>query len=167
MNPHTLIRQRRRSQGFTLMECMVMLPIMAVFLMMAGQLFVACLHTFSNADLRAARMSQRRGLMRELRQDVATAPKLQLQGAHGLICRFGKKQFILWLANSNGTVARMWQDGKNSPRPRYWPALLPDFHFTQSADGAITICWLHDKQRVSQMLDFPRVLADSGKAGGP
>ena len=167
MNPHTLIRQRRRSQGFTLMECMVMLPIMAVFLMMAGQLFVACLHTFSNADLRAARMSQRRGLMRELRQDVATAPKLQLQGGHGLICRFGKKQFILWLANSNGTVARMWQDGKNSPRPRYWPALLPDFHFTQSADGAITICWLHDKQRVSQMLDSPRVLADSGKAGGP
>ena len=165
MNPHAPIH-RRRSQGFTIMECMVMLPIMAVFLMMAGQLFVACLHTFSNADLRATRMSQRRGLMRELRQDVATAPKLQLQGAHGLICRFGKKRFILWLVNANGTVARMWQNGKNSPRPRYWPALLPDFHFTQSADGNISICWMHGKQRVSQTLDSPLVLADSEKAGG-
>ena len=167
MNSHTPIRQCGRWRGFTLMECMVMLPIMAVFFLMAGQLFVACLHTFSNADLRATRMSQRRGLMRELRQDVATAPKLQLQGAHGLICGFGKKQFILWLVNANGTVARIWQDGNKSPRPQYWPALLPDFHFKQSAQGAITICWLHDKQRVSQMLDSPRVLADFGKAGGP
>ncbi|MGC9261700.1 MAG: PulJ/GspJ family protein, partial [Phycisphaerae bacterium] len=129
MNPHTPIHQRRRSQGFTLMECMVMLPIMAVFLLMAGQLFVACLHTFSNADLRATRMSQRRGLMRELRQDVATAPKLQLQGEHGLICRFGKKREILWLANANGTVTRMCQNGNKSPRPQYWPALLPHLHF--------------------------------------
>ena len=159
------VRYARR-QGFNLFEVIAALPLMAVFLMMAGQLFVACLHTFSNADLRATRMSQRRGLMRELRQDVATAPKLQLQGAHGLICGFGKKQFILWLVNANGTVARIWQDGNKSPRPQYWPALLPDFHFTQSADGNISICWMHGKQSVSQTLDSPLVLADSGKAGG-
>ena len=70
--------------GFTLMECLVMLPVMAVFLMMAGQFFVVCLRTFNNADMRAAHISQQGQLMRELRQDVATATDVQLQGSHDL-----------------------------------------------------------------------------------
>ena len=148
------VRYARR-QGFNLFEVIAALPLMAVFLMMAGQLFVVCLHTFSNADLQAARMSQRRGLMRELRQDVATAPKLQLQGAHGLICRFGKKRFILWLVNANGTVARMWQDGKNSPRPQYWPALLPALHFHITAHGDVELNWLVGHRRVRETLTSP------------
>ena len=158
-------RTGRCKGGFTLMECMVMLPVMAVFLMMAGQFFVVCLHTFSKADMRAAHLSQRGQLMRELRQDITTAPDLQLQGSHGLICRYGKQQEILWLANSNGTVARIWQNGKISPPPQYWPALLPDLHFAQFSPGYLSVSWMRGKQQVTQtFVSLPAEL-HAGKHG--
>ncbi len=151
--------------GFTLMECVVMLPVMAVFLMMAGQFFVVCLRTFNQADLRAAHVSQQGQLMRELRQDIATAANLQLQGSHGLICGFGKKREILWLVNSNGTVARIWQNGKISPRPQYWPALLPGLHFAQFSPGYVSVSWVRRKQHVTQT--FVSLVAElhAGKPG--
>lgn len=142
-------------RGFTLIELMAAIPVMAVFLLMAGQLFVSCLHTFRAADLRAQHLSQRRGLIRELRQDVATAAQLQLQGAHGLICHYGKKRLVLWMVNANGTVARMWQDGKNSPRPQYWPALLPALHFHITAHGDVELNWLVGHRRVRETLTSP------------
>ena len=151
--------------GFTLMECVVMLPVMAVFLMMAGQFFVVCLRTFNQADLRAAHVSQQGQLMRELRQDIATAANLQLQGSHGLICGFGKNREILWLVNSNGTVARIWQNGKISPRPQYWPALLPGLHFAQFSPGYVSVSWVRRKQHVTQT--FVSLVAElhAGKPG--
>lgn len=160
------VRYARR-RGFNLFEVIAALPLMAVFLLMAGQLFVLCLHTFKNANLRATRLSQRQQLIRELRRDVATAPIVQLRGSHGLICRFGKKRSILWLTNSNGTVARIWRNGKIAPRPDYWPAMLPDLHFKQSANGNVDICWRRGKSHVIETLDSPMALADAGKTGAP
>ncbi|MGC8624348.1 MAG: hypothetical protein ACP5VQ_03670 [Phycisphaerae bacterium] len=159
--------QHARRQGFNLFEVIAALPLMAVFFLMAGQLFVLCLHTFNNADLRATHLCQRQQLIRELRQDVATAQDVRVQESHGLICRFGKKWEILWLANANGTVTRMCQNGHKSPRPQYWPALLSHLHFALLPNGYVNICWLHGKQRVAQTLDSPMALADSGKAGRP
>ena len=153
--------------GFTLMECMVMLPVMAIFLTMAGQFFVVCLHTFSKADMRAAHLSQRGQLMRELRQDIATAPDLHLQGSHGLICRYGKQREILWLANSNGTVARMWQNGKSSPPPQYWPPLLPDLHFAQFRPGYLSVSWMRGKRHVTQTFISLSSELHAGKTGEP
>lgn len=147
------------------MECVVMLPVMAVFLMMAGQFFVACLRTFNRADLRAVHMSQQGQLLRELRQDIATAEHLQLQGSHGLICGFGKKRKILWLVNSNGTVARIWQNGKISPPPQYWPALWPDLHFAQFSPGYVSISWVRGKQRVTQTFVSLAAEIHAGKHG--
>ena len=151
--------------GFTLMECMVMLPVMAVFLMMAGQFFVVCLRTLNQADLRAAHMSQQRQLMRELRQDIATAANLQLQGSHGLICGFGKKRKILWLVNSNGAVARIWRNGRISPPPRYWPALLPHLRFAQFKPGYVSVSWMRGKQHVTQTFVSLSAELHAGKSG--
>ena len=157
----------RSQRGFTIMECMAMLPVMAVFFMMAGQLFVTCLENFSKADIQATELSQRRELLRTLRQDVATAVSVQIQGSHGLICRFGNKGVILWLANADGTVTCLWQKGKLSPRPQYWPRLLRDFHFAHAPNGCVNVCWRNGNQSVTQTLDSPMILADTGKTGDP
>ena len=165
MKRSLLMLRCRHGRGFTLMEAVAVLPLMAVFLMMAGQFFVACLRTFNSADIRAAHLSQRGQLMRELRQDIATAPDLQLQGSHGLICRFGKKREILWLANSNGTVARIWQNGKSSPPPQYWPPLLPDLHFAQFSPDYLSISWMRGKRHVTQTFMSLSAELHAGKHG--
>ncbi len=159
--------QHARRKGFSLFEVVAALPLMAVFLLMAGQLFVLCLHTFSNADMRAAHLYQRQQLIRELRQDVATSVKVRLQGSHGLICRFGQKRMIIWSANANGTVTRMCRNGNKSPRPQYWPALLPNVYFAQSPNDYVNIGWWNGKQRVIQTLDSPLARANVGKTGEP
>ena len=142
-----------------------MLPVMAVFLMMAGQFFVVCLRTFNSADLRAAHLSQRGQLLRELRQDIATSANLQLQGSHGLICGFGKKRETLWLVNSNGAVARIWRNGRISPPPRYWPALLPHLRFAQFTPGDVSVSWMRGKQRVTQTFVSLSAEFHAGKSG--
>ncbi len=167
MNTKSVIRPCRTRHGFTLMEMMAVLPVMAVFLLMAGQLFVACLHTLGGTDKLAAELSQRRGLLRELRQDVATGASVQIQGSHGLICRYGKKRVILWLVNADGTVTCLRQNGNVSPRPQYWPALLTKLHFAQAPNGCVDVCWQNGSRHVTETLDSPMSLADAGKTGEP
>jgi type II secretory pathway pseudopilin PulG len=151
--------QHARHQGFTLFEVVAAIPVMAVFLFMAGQLFILCLHTFKAADLRAMRLADRQQMLRELRQDVAMARRVQLQSAHGLICNFGKKtgknRLILWMVNANGTVTRGWLNGKVSPPPRYWPALLPALHFRKTINGNVELDWRVGQRHVRETLASP------------
>ncbi len=107
----------RGSLGFSILECVVALPIMAVFFIMAAQLFYSgwTMVHFSSAE--SAQVMERQMIIHRLRSDLRTCRHLQLVSRRRLVCDMPHGH-ILWYINPDGVVERTgnWQ---HKPLPRW------------------------------------------------
>ncbi len=119
-------------RGFSIIECVIALPIMGIFLFMAAQLFHGCLvmfHYSAAANLPAA---QRHTVLSCLRRDLRNARQIELHGSRTLECKMLRNGAVDWHIHRNGMATRTRLRQAEHPATRGPDAAMNAGHFAWS-----------------------------------
>lgn len=147
----TPMKMQMSIRGFSLIECVVALPIMAVFLSMAAQLFHGCLVMVRYSGDQSTRVVQRQMIIRRLRADTQTSRSILLVNRRLLACRT-PKGCIEWQITPHGAVERKWRMEPRRKGPMtLWrsDAVMPSAYFKLSARHTLRLYYfVHGGQKV-------------------
>jgi type II secretory pathway component PulJ len=119
-------------RGFSIVECVIALPIMGIFLFMAAQLFHGCVvmfHYSATANLSAA---QRHRALFCLRRNVRNAREIELRGSRTLECKTLRNGAVDWHIFRTGMMIRTRLQEGEHPSTRGPEAKMNEGYFAWS-----------------------------------
>ncbi len=148
---HIQMQMRISRRGFSIVECVIALPIMAIFLFMAAQLFHGCWVMVRYSDDQSTQVAQRQMIIRRLRADVQSSDNIRLVN-RGLLACHTPTGIIDWQLTPRGVVKRKWQRARRGRGPRAaWrsDAVMPSAHFSLSTGHVLHLVYfVHGYRRV-------------------
>jgi Tfp pilus assembly protein PilW len=107
MTTPNFFQTRRNSRGFSIMECVIALPIMGIVLFMAARLFLGCTGMFRYSAMMSTGVSQRDAVIFRLRRDVRRSGHMKLLSRRLLQCTMPNGQMIDWHISRAGLLVRI------------------------------------------------------------
>lgn len=154
MKTPNLFQARRNSRGFSIIECVIALPIMGIVLFMAARLFVGCTGMFHYSAMMSTGVSQRDAVIFRLRRDVRRCRHMKLLSRRSLQCDMSDGKMIEWHISLAGLLARIRiKSGRQAERvgPE---AMLKSAHFLWSRQHRLCLRYAVDG-RTSQIELIP------------
>jgi|GEM_PF-5975525 len=132
--------------GYSIVECVIALPIMGIFLFMAVQLFYSCIAMVRFSARQSTLTVQRQSVIDRLDNDVQDSRSIQLIGRHLMVCRT-PRGVVRWRIARNGTMRRQqWLKGRLNSQ---WQsdAVMRSAYFTLSARHLLRLSYLVHRRR--------------------
>ncbi len=163
---HIRMRLPISHRGFSIVECVIALPLMAAFLFMAAQLFHGCLAMVRYSSGQSMRTVQRQMIIRRLRADAQSSRTILLVNRRLLACHT-PKGIINWQITPRGVVEREWRRTRRSQRPMTsWrsDAVMPSAYFRLSSRQVLRLYYLtHGRHRVVAAMPTADLLPRSSR----
>ncbi|MGC8559402.1 MAG: PulJ/GspJ family protein [Phycisphaerae bacterium] len=137
-------------RGFSVIECVIALPIMGIFLFMAAQLFNGCVVMFHYSAAVNQSAAQRQEVIFCLRRDLRNARKTDLHGSRTLACKMLRNGAIDWHIRRDGMVIRTRLQAREHPAAGGRKATMSKGHFAWSHHILYLIYDVHGRpQRIA------------------
>lgn len=127
---------RRAASGFTLVELLILLALLAVFVLIADEVFAVAFRT-----TRASESAQNRGVVVErmiasIRRDVWNAQHIEVDAAGQLTIQLGDGSSVAWTAAADQPVRRTPTGASAGARETYAPQVSVTF---QARNGGLLL----------------------------
>lgn len=157
---HPAIPRARRAHGFTLLQMVIVLPLLGVFMVAGSQLFIINNTLMKETTAAQERLGRADAAVHRLRLDVMTLSNHPVDGDRALLFEVPGVGEVYWRVDDNGDLTRSVVSGEQADTPQRRYTELGTVRFDRAA-GSVVL-WIGDERYLCPLGSAPPAGWDEG-----